>query len=37
MYQKEEKDFPMIAKQIKSKTNESDFIIFLPSSDESTI
>lgn len=37
MYQKEEKDFPMIAKQIKSKINESDFLIFLPSSDESTI
>jgi hypothetical protein len=37
MYQKEEKDFQMIAKQIKSKINESDFLIFLPSSDESTI
>ena len=37
MYQKEEKDFPMIAKQIKSKIHESDFLIFLPSSDESTI
>lgn len=37
MYQKEEKDFNMIAKQIKSKINESDFLIFLPSSDESTI
>ena len=37
MYQKEEKDFPMIAKQIKAKTDASDFIIFLPSSDESTI
>ncbi len=37
MYQKEEKDFQMIAKQIKSKINKSDFLIFLPSSDESTI
>jgi len=37
MFQKDEKDFPMIAKQIKPKINESDFIVFLPSSDSSTI
>ena len=36
-YQKEEKDFLMIAKQIKTKIKESDFLIFLPSSDLSTI
>ncbi|MFZ2150519.1 MAG: ABC transporter substrate-binding protein [Candidatus Absconditicoccaceae bacterium] len=37
MFQKDEKDFLMIAKQIKAKIKESDFIVFLPSSDSSTI
>jgi hypothetical protein len=37
MFQKDEKDFLMIAKQIKEKVKESDFIVFLPSSDSSTI
>lgn len=37
MFQKDEKDFVMIAKQIKAKIKESDFIVFLPSSDSSTI
>lgn len=37
MFQKDEKDFLMIAKQIRAKIKESDFIVFLPSSDSSTI
>jgi hypothetical protein len=37
MFQREERDFGMVVKQIKSKLDKSDFIVFLPSSDESTI
>jgi len=37
MFQRDEKDFLMIAKQLKSKISSSDFIVFLPSSDTNTI
>jgi hypothetical protein len=37
IFQREEKDFIMMAKQIKSKLDPSDFLVFLPSSDTSTI
>jgi hypothetical protein len=37
IYQSSEKDFGMIAKQIKAKLNDVDFLVFLPNSDGNVI